>query len=312
MGMGGSSGSNQPTQTTTTQLGPEARALANLAFPGAYSFGASPLQRYPGSTVVGFTPEQLAGQEAVWQGAGNQQQVFNAGTAIQDALVGSLRGDVNTMSWDPNVNPHLRDAITAVQRPLYQNLMETVLPGIRDTGVTQGYGNSRQGIAEGLATGRTAQAAGDAGARLVAQLYGQNLDAQGQRYGQNINALLGASNLTPMLQNAAIQPGITMSNVGDVRNWMAGQYMDEALRNWNWDVNRTGDLAQAQELVNLMHGFPSSTVVTANNPSTGGSGSMLRNAMSGAAMGATLGSAFPVVGTGIGAIGGGLAGLLFS
>lgn len=305
-GLGGST--QQATQTTTTQLSPQAQQAFNLAFPKAESFAANTLQRFPNQTTLPFNPNQVAGQDAVLYGAYNQAKDYDFARGAAGNLVGGLEQNPNTMSWDPSVNPNLRAAIDAAQRPLYDNLMETVLPGIRDTGVMQGYGNSRQGIAEGLAVGRTQRAAGDTAAKIVQDLYGQNLNAAGQRYGQNINALLGATGLLPTLQQGAIQPGVTVSNVGDVQMGQQQAQLNEAINNFNWDVNRVGDLAQAQELVNLIQGFPgASNITTANTPKASPFGS----ALGGAAMGASLGSMFPVVGTGLGALGGGLAGLLF-
>lgn len=304
---GGSS--TQPTQTTTSQISPQAQQIFDITFPKAQSFAASTMQPFPYETTLPFNPNQVAGQNATLAGAYNQQGDYETARAIQRGLVGGLERDPNTMSWDPAVNPHLGAAITAAQRPLYENLTEQILPQIRDTAVTTGYGGSRQGIAEGLAAGRTQRAAGDTAAKIVQDLYSTNINAQGQRYGQNINALLGAAGLLPTLQAGAIQPGISVSNVGDVQAAQQQQQMDEAIRNFNWDVNRVGDLAQAQELMNLIQGFPGgSNITTANMPKASPFGS----ALGGAAAGASLGSLFPGVGTGIGAIGGGLAGLLFS
>jgi hypothetical protein len=306
----GSGGTQQATQTSTTQLSPQAQQIFDLTFPKAQSFAAQPMQRFPYQTTLPFNPNQVAGQNAALYGAYNQAGDYDMARGAVGSLIGGLERDPNTMSWDPAVNPNLQGAIAAAQRPLYENLTEQILPGIRDVGVTQGYGNSRQGIAEGLAAGRTARAAGDVGSKIVQDLYSANLNAQGQRYGQNINALLGAAGMLPTLQAGAISPALTVSNVGDVQQAQQQQQLEEMMRNYNWDVNRVGDLAQAQELMNLLQGFPgSSNITTANTPKASPFGS----ALGGAAAGASLGSMFmPGIGTGIGALGGGLAGLLFS
>src|SRR5262245_24714600 len=207
----------QPTQTTTATLSPEAQKIFNLTFPKAQSFAATPMQRPPFSTVLPFNPNQVAGQDAVLAGAYNQQGDYDMARAAMGGMLGGLERDPNTMSWDPNVNPQLQNAIGAAQRPLYENLTESILPQIRDTGVATGYGSSRQGIAEGLAAGRTQRAAADAASKIVQDLYSTNINATGQRYGQNINAVLGAAGLLPTLQAGAIQPGLTASNVGDIQ-----------------------------------------------------------------------------------------------
>lgn len=305
MGLGGT---QQATQTTSTQMSPQAQQTFALAFPKAQSFAAHTLERFPGQTTADFNPNQLAGQAAVGGAAESQQQNYNLGRAATEGLVGGLEADPDTMSFDPGRNTQLRGAIDAAQRPLYDNLLETVLPGIRDTSVMQGYGGSRQGIAEGLAVGKTQRAASDVGSKIVQDLYRTNVDATGQRYGQNINALLGTAGLTPMLQQAAVQPGLTLSNVGDVQQGQDQAFLNNQMANFNWDTNRVGDLAQAQELINLLQGFPgSSNITTANMPK----GSPISTGIGGAATGASLGSLFGPIGSGLGALGGGLAGLLF-
>lgn len=306
---GGIGGSQQATQTTTTQISPEAKELFNLALPSSKAFAGHTLERFPFQQTLDFNPNQVAGQNAALRGAFNQQADYDMARGAVGSMVGGLESDPSTMSWDPTVNPNIKGAITAAQRPLYDQLLEQVLPGIRDTAVTQGYGGSRQGVAEGLAAGRTQRAAGDVASKIVQDVYGANLNAAGQRYGQNINALMAAAGILPTLQTGAIQPGLTTSNVGDVQQAQLASQLQEAAQNFNWDVNKTGSLAQAQEIMNLISGFPgSSNITTANTPK----GSPFSSALGGAAAGATLGSMFPVVGTGLGAIGGGLAGLLFS
>lgn len=305
--MGGGS-QQQATQTTTQTLSPEAKQIFGLTFPKAQSFAATPMERAPFQTTLPFNPNQVAGQNMALTGAGNQAEAYDFARNAAGSLVGGLERDPNTMSWDPAVNPHLGAAITAAQRPLYENLTEQILPNIRDTAVAQGYGGSRQGVAEGLAAGRTQRAAGDTAAKIVEDLYSTNINATGQRYGQNINALLGAAGLLPTLQTGAITPALSVSNVGDVQQSQQQAQMDEALRNYNWDVNRVGDLAQAQELMNLLQGFPgSSNVTTANMPKT--STGQTLSTLAGAGVGLALGG--PAGGMAGSALGGSLGSLLF-
>lgn len=305
--MGGGS-QQQPTQTTTNQLSPEGKQIFDLTFPKAQSFAANTMERPPFQTTLPFNPNQVAGQNATLAGAGNQAEAYDFARQAAGSLVGGLERDPNTMSWDPSVNPQLQSAITAAQRPLYENLTEQILPNIRDTAVMQGYGGSRQGIAEGLAAGRTQRAAGDTAAKIVQDLYSTNINATGQRYGQNVNALLGAAGLLPTLQQGAITPGVSISNVGDVQQGQQQAQLDEALRNYNWDVNRVGDLAQAQELMNLLQGFPGgSNVTTANMPKT--STGQTLGTLGGAGLGLALGG--PMGGIAGSAIGGSLGSLLF-
>lgn len=202
---------SQPTQTTSTQISPEAQQLFQMALPGLQQFAANTPQRYQGDTVTPFTPNQVAGQNSLVTGS---QAGSNAVTApLTNAInaAGALPGQLTNVSgltgyestplqtssnifsdpgiWDPRSNPGVQSAITAATRPMYEQLTEQALPAISDTAIsTGGLGGSREGIAQGLAIGRTSRAAGDVGARIAEDVYGQNLGAVNQRYATNLGA----------------------------------------------------------------------------------------------------------------------------
>lgn len=201
----------QPTQTTSTQISPEAQQLFQLAMPGLTQFAATTPQRYQGDTVTPFTANQVAGQQGLVGGAqaGSNAvtapltNAINAAAAIPGQLsnVSGLtnyeRTPLQTSSnifsdpgiWDPRSNPGLNSAITAATRPMYEQLTEQALPAISDNAIaTGGLGGSREGIAQGLAIGRTSRAAGDVGAKLAQDVYGANLGAVNQRYATNLGA----------------------------------------------------------------------------------------------------------------------------
>lgn len=305
--MGGFGGQQQASQTTSTQLSPQANELFNLAMPLVRGWASQVPPRYPGSTVAGPDMWQTQGQETALQMTPQQAQVATQGIHDAAALRSNLNWSPDTMSWDPAKNPHLRAAIEAAQRPVYDQLKEITLPGIRDTSVsTGGYGGSRQGIAEGLAMSRADRTAADIGAKITQDLYRANLESMGQRYGQNINALLGLSGLVPMQQQSLVTPALTQSNVGDVRQAQTQAELGDRVAGFNYDT--MAPFVQAQDLIGLTSAMPSSTTTTANSPRP----SPFSSIAGGALAGAGLGSMFPVVGSGIGALGGGLAGLLFS
>lgn len=201
-------GTQQPQQTTTTQLSPQANALFAAAYPNIANFAANPPARYPGSTVAGFTPLQeqaqqgtLTAAEAANQlatqfglGLGSAAERFAAGPNLPGFQAEQLPGMQSIFSepglWDARLNPQLQEAMNAATRPLYENLQEQVLPNIRHTAIAQGpFGGSRQQIAEGLAAGRTQRAAGDVNARMAQEAYQANLAATNARYINYINAL---------------------------------------------------------------------------------------------------------------------------
>lgn len=275
------SGGSQPkptTTTTTAQMSPEQQQLWNLALPGIQQFAANVPKRYQGDTVANFDPSQTAGQEMALKAAGAQQ-------GIADSSAGALN-KVFTDLWSPDT-PEVQATIAASTRPITQNLMETVLPGLRSEAVGSGnFGSSRQGIAEGLASGRASQAIGDTASKITTDLYKTNVDAT-----------LKALGLTPTIQQAQLAPGITTSGVGDVRQAQAQKELDAQIAGFNFD--QFAPFLQSKELLSLIQGIPGGTSTAVG---TGPSTNPVLQGLGGAATGASLGSAlFPGVGTVAGA-----------
>lgn len=281
--------SPQPTTTTTQQvLSPEQQQLLNLAMPGFKDFAANPPDRYQGSTVAGFDPSQVQGQNMALSAAGTQNNLATAGAdATKFALNDALRVDSN---------PYLGGYIDAAVRPITQQLTESTLPAIRGSAVTTGnFGSSRQGIAEGLASGRASQAVGDTTAKIASDAYGKGLDAQGK-----------ALALLPQTQAAQTTGAVTTSGVGDVRQALQQALLNDDVSKFNYD--QLLPFLVSSELASAASGIPGGGAISTG---TGSSKNPLTSGLGGAATGASLGSAiFPGIGTGIGAGIGGLLGFL--
>lgn len=273
------------TQTTTYQLSPEQRQLMNLAMPGITQFAANTPQRYQGSTVAGFDPSQVAGQEGALGSAGVQTGLARGGasTSLDWLSPGAL---------DVNRNPGVQGMIEKSTRGINQALTEQALPAIRDSAERSGnFGSSRQGIAEGLASGRASQAIGDATSGILSKAYDTNVDAQ-----------LKALGLLPQTTAAQTQGDLTTSAVGDTRQAMAQQLLGETVGNFNYD--QLAPYLQSKDIMSLLTGLPGGTnVSTASTPQR----NLLTSGLGGAAAGASLGSMFGPIGTGAGA---GIGGLL--
>jgi hypothetical protein len=345
------SGGTQPQQTTTTVLGPEQQQLFKMAMPGLTQFAANTPQRYQGDTVAGFTPNQTEGSQAMIDAArtGSATTVNALTGALKSAadFPSTLDPNVNKQPlatssdifsdpgiWNPAANPGVSAAITAAQRPLYENLQQQILPNLRGEAIqTGGIGGSRQGVAEGLASGKTQTAAADQAAQIAQNVYGANLNAVNQRYGTNIaaenqryatdigadqarygtnvNATLQALGLTPTLASgitgAAIQPGAIQTGVGEQQQALNQARLNAQIQGYNYD--QLAPFLQSKEILSLVQGMPGSTAVsTGNNPQA----NPLTTALGGAATGAAVGSAIPGIGTAVGAgVGGGAALLPF-
>lgn len=283
--MGG--GSDKPEQKTEYVLTPEQRELMGLAMPGVRSFAASVPQRYQGSQVAGFDPSQTAGQEQALSAAGTVGQLGGAGANTSNYWLSPQALDVNN-------NPAIGGAINAATRPVYEQLTRSVLPAVRSDAISSGnFGGSRQGIAEGLASQGASTAAGDISSKIASDAYGQNVKAQ-----------LAALGLLPQTQQAQLAEATTTSGVGDVRQNMAQQLLNEQVGNFNYD--QYAPFLQSKEIMSLLQGLPGGgTVSTGSTPEK----NKAMGALGGAASGAALGTAImPGWGTAIGAVGGGLYG----
>lgn len=276
-----------PTQTVNYTLGPDQQRILNAAMPSITDFGATTPTRYQGSTVAGFTTPEVQGQQMALDAAGKQGTVAgNAGDLTNKLL-----------SSDPN---SMRDeAIAASVKPLYDNLLQTVFPGISSGAAGGGtYGSSRSGIAQGKAIEATNRDAGETAAKLAASIYGTDVGARMQALG-----------LVPQTQQSYLAPATTTSGVGDVQRAQNQALIDEAVRNYNFDVNKTGELSKAQDLIALLGGLPEGgSVATGSVPPTNTLGQVLGGAATGATIGGAVGGP---IGAGIGGLGGAVLPFVF-
>jgi len=137
---------------------------------------------------------------------GQQQQLAAAqgmSPFIQGAQgAGQFLTSTNLLS--PESNPFLAQTAQAATRPIFQNLTEQVLPGIRGGAVgAGGFGGSRQGIAEGIASRGALQAAGDVSGDIFSRGFGQGL-----------GALQQGLSLAPQTAALGLLPGQITQQVG--------------------------------------------------------------------------------------------------
>lgn len=287
---GSSQPATPPTQSSTFVPSAEQKKLFDLALPMAEQFGSTPIQRYGGNTVVGFDPAQTQGQNLALGAVGDQTSLARSGV---DATNFWLNPDRMDVANDPTV----RNAIQASINPITDQLLRSALPRLRSGSIAGGtFGGSRGDLAEGLATGEAARAAGDTASKVALSARGQNIDAQGRALG-----------LLPQTQQTTLAPATTTSGVGDVRQGQAQRERTAEVDAFNFD--QFAPLLQARELIGLGTALPGGTNIAtgsvAPEPST------LSKVFGGAATGASLGSAFGPIGTGIGALGGAALPFLF-
>ncbi len=292
--MGG--GDSQPLQQTSSiQLSPEQQGISNLAFPFAQQFGQTPLQLPTGSGVAGFAPAELQAQQGALDVAGSSQ--------LGQQSAGALSNILSPGFLDPASNPALGAQSAAVTDVATQNLLNNILPALRSGAAVSGGpfsgGSSREGIAEGLAVGETQRAITNALAGLQAQNFQTGLGAQVQGLG-----------LSPQVQAGQLfGPGVQGAVGAQQRGLDQAQLSEQQQRE---TLQQLLPLLQSQQLFGLVSGSPGAEGVTSVQGSQAGGPGAIQSAIGGAATGATLGSAFPVVGTGLGGLLGGGLGLLGS
>jgi len=276
---------------SSPQMSPSQLALMKMTLPQAAQYNAEDLSIPASREIVApFTAAQTQGQQMALQEAGAQGQ-----------LAGQAAGAVGSLT-DPNFlantsAPLEAGAISAATRPITQQLTESTLPSLRSGAAAAGqYGSSRQGIAEGLASQAASQATGDTAAKIAESSYQSNLDAMTKALG-----------LAPSISSMQTAPAVTTSGVGEVQQ--AQQQAEDTaslqrdMYNWNIPMQKAGQEAA------LAYGQPTGTATTASAAKP----SLAQQILSGAGLGATIGSAIPGVGTAVGAgAGAGIGPLLYA
>lgn len=285
--MGGSS--SQPTQSTVTtaQMSPEQRQLFELAVPGVKQFAAQTPTRVP-NQVSPFDPAQVQGQEMALGTA--PEQAALAGNAAQTST-----NLLNGTQFDAS-RGMLRDATDAAVRPITEAYQQDTLPGIRDDFQSsgQGFGGSRRAITDARATNDYFRNVGDTSAKIQLGAYNTNVDA-----------MVKALGLAPQTTQNLLAPALTTSGVGDIRQNLSQQQLNDIIAASNF--TQMAPFLQSQDILSLLTGIPGGTT-TSNSVGNVPQTNVASKALGGAAAGASLGSAlFPGVGTAAGA---GLGGLL--
>lgn len=318
-----SSGGGGSSQTVTKQeLSPEQRQLLNLAMPGLTDYAKADIKQYPGSAVTPFNKTQLAARDELanqaWGtvkplatgAAGATQSLTTGGTkggmAGAGTSLGAADASFGTLSdifkgydqgasgrkflesgalLNPNTNPVLKQQTAAAVRPIRQELMQEVMPGIRSNYVGNNmFGSSRQGIAEGMAMEEFLKQAQDATTELQMNAFdqglgamlsslnksqdtassgvGAGLDAGSAATGNLFNAALEALTRTPSIAELSFLPGMTLEGIGQSQ-----QGMDQALLNEK--VNRyTSEqmlpFLKAQDIANLAFGMGGGSAVASS------------------------------------------------
>lgn len=275
------------TTKTTFEMSPEQRALIQPTIPIFENYLKNPPKPLDYSQVAGFDPLQTKAQETILGAAGSVGRAGQAANRSNQFLM-------DPRILDPSSNKYLQGSIDAATRPITENLLEKVLPGLRGEAMASGQlGGSRRAIAETGAVREAARAVGDVGSTMANQNYQSGLDAMSK-----------AIALNPQVMQGLQLPGLMQGAVGDQR-----QKMEQALlaERASKDIFRQmAPFLAASEVARIGTGLPGGTnVSTAQLPQASPWASGLSGAMGGAALGASIPGIGPwgaIPGAGIGAL----------
>lgn len=284
------------TQTTKTEMSPEQKEIFKLGFPYAQQYAQTPIQQYQGTGIAPLTPLE---QQASTAALGGGQAGGDLAAKSKDAQ--SLMLDPSFM-LDPSSNPWLMGSAQAMAGQINQNLMENQLPAIAHGATMAGGaysgGSSREGIAQGKAIAGTNVGISDAVTKMM-------FDA----YNRGLTGMQGAIQANPGVQSQQLfQPGV-MSVVGAQERDINQAQLNEQIQKFY--TGQALPFLQAQELMSLIQGMPGGATTSTATGSVPGVNPVM-SGLGGAAAGASVGSMFGPIGTGVGAAGGGLLSYLMN
>lgn len=270
------------TQTNKVELSPEQQKIMGFAMPKIEEYASSTPQQYADSGVADFSPNEVAGQQALLDAIPGLQQTSSAGSAAQNLLL-----DPGFML---NPNQYLAPAADAVRRQATTALTEDVLPkiasGAKVSGGQYSGGATRQGVAEGVATGKTTQGISDAVAKMYLDNYTKGLSTMSDAVKNNSNVL-----------QQALLPGQVQSSVGAQQRSMEQAKLNEVIQKFY--TGQDIPLLQAKQIMGLVGTMPGAVGTSTVSP--GGSSAGIGQQVAGLGM-ALLGNALmPGIGTALGA-----------
>lgn len=283
--MGGGKGGSKTQKIKVKLPGFQEDALKFIAQQGQNLVQSRDPTFFPGQTVAGFSPlEQEAQQGAADFARGGLQDLAGQAAGAQQFLLGDV--------LSPFSNPAIQQAAQGAIRPVFQQLQENVLPGIRSGFVASGQlGSPRQGIAEGLAIDRATQSALDTTSDIFSQAYGQGLDA-----------FTKGLALTPQTAQLGLQPSAVLGGVGAQQRALDQALIDEAVARHEFEQAAPfAELGALQQLVQGSAGGTSAQQLPSQGLGqqvAGGIGAGLSGF--GAAQALGLGAAAPFIGGGLG------------
>lgn len=247
-------GNAKPASTTTAiNYTPDQKSVLATANPVIKDYVAGGGAKMPDfSTVAPFSAnQQWAQQEAMRRATGDL-------SSLSDMYKGNaafLGGD----ALNPDSNPFLRDAAAGATRPLYENLMEKVLPTVRGEAVMNGmFGGSAQGIAEAGAIKDTQRQVADTTSSMYSGAYNTGMDR-----------MLSMLGMGKEIAQGVMAPTQVANAVGGEQQAQSQQQLQEQYMRHMYEQMAPFLAAREGIGATMQQGTGTTTTGTAATPSTG-------------------------------------------
>jgi len=309
---------------TTNAVDPDIKEAFLANFQNAQSVaGALPTQQF-----AGFNPLYQAGEEALVNTALAGPGISGTDLAAQMAAYGGVyqpamqtAGQANLgMTGPGSIGSYMNPYTSQVRANALADLETARRSAIQQTGerATQAraFGGSRQGVAEALTNAGFARQAGTLGTQLNENAFNQAVQMQSadlarQQQAQAANQAAGLSGAELRLRGAGQLGSLAAQQqalrLGGAQAVMGAGGARQAADQQQMDAIRNIGLQRLGIVQSSLGAQPSNLGGTVSTPMYSNPGA---GALGGALAGAQLGSVIPGIGTAVGAIGGGMLGLL--
>jgi hypothetical protein len=310
--------------TSTSSIDPQIKSAFLSNFEQAKNVaGALPVQQF-----AGYNPLQLAGEEALVNTSLAGPGIAGTDLAAQMAATNSLYQPNQIKAQQTNLGMSGPGSIASYMNPYVESVRKNALAdlessrqaAIQQTGeraaAAKAFGGSRQAVAESLTNTGFAKQAGDLGTRLNEQAFNQAMALQQADIGRMSAAdianqqagLQGAQlRLAGSGQLGSLAAQQQALRLGGAQNVLAAGGARQAQDQQRMDAIRNIGLQRLGVVQSSLGAQPANLGMVAQTPYSQNVGA---GALGGALAGAQLGSVVPGIGTAMGAIGGGILGLL--
>jgi len=313
------------TTTSTSSIDPQIKEAFLANFQQAQGVaGALPVQQF-----AGYNPMYQAGEEALVNtglagpgisGTDLAAQMAAYGGVYQPAQISAQQTNLSMGQGPGSIGSYMNPYTSMVRENALGDLESARRAAIQQTGeranAARAFGGSRQGVAEALTNQGFAKQAATLGTTLNEQAFNQAMAMQQADIGRRSAADI--ANQQAGLQGAQLRTGAAGTlgslaaqqqalRLGGAQAVMGAGGARQALDQQQMDAIRNIGLQRLGVVQSSLGAQPANLGMVATTPYSQNVGA---GALGGALAGAKLGSVVPGVGTALGAIGGGILGLI--